>query len=179
MTHRDRLRATHHLRFLHHHRLADVPSPRMAEASAGGGEEVFGGVVAVILQKETPREFRKPQRKPLELISAVFSSLAVITSGFPRARHAAGKAGEHVEEVSGLDSDSFASRERLRERKVIVQPRGLVSGQHLGQVAGELGSEFLHAGCLLFVGQRVVGRKGFVHFADGDLIGQDGDTDVA
>ena len=31
------------------------------------------------------------------------------------------------------------------------QPRGRVSGQHLGQVAGELGTEFLHAGSLLFV----------------------------
>ena len=28
---------------------------------------------------------------------------------------------------------------------------GRVSGQHLGQVAGELGTEFLHAGNLLFV----------------------------
>lgn len=46
-------------------------------------------------------------------------------------------------------------------------------------MAGELGAEFLHAGGLLCVGQRAVGRKGFVRFADGDLIGQDGDTDVA
>jgi hypothetical protein len=32
------------------------------------------------------------------------------------------------------------------------RPWGLVSGQHLGQVAGELGAEFFHAGSLLFIG---------------------------
>jgi len=76
--------------------------------------------VAVTLQKETPREFRKPQRKPLELISAVFSSLAVITSGFPRASTAAGKAGERVEEAFGARFRLLSiAASATRERKVI------------------------------------------------------------
>lgn len=60
-----------------------------------------------------------------------------------------------------------------------TQASRLVSGQHHGQVAGKLGTEFLHAGSLLFVGQRAVRRKRCVRLADGDLIRQEGDTDVA
>ncbi len=54
------------------------------------------------------------------------------------------------------------------------------SGQQFGEVAGELGTELLHAGGLLFGDrQRAVRRKRFVRFGDGDLIMQDGDADVA